>query len=1037
MTSSPTWIADFDDAALMRHFGAATVARGRQVAALGRVGDVSSAGPLASAPVRGSSYRTYQTAVSMLDGTFNASCSCPMRTNCKHAVALILRLRHPGGPAQGWRQLLGNFREPGRPTEGRELGLMLSEEGAALTLRPVQKGVRGNWVRSGSSWDDLQRTPLAPRHKDALDRLLEARSRTIPSGHRAAVISFDELLPSAWDALAGAVAAGVELVAGTTASGRELPTPELSMERLEPTVEIAPGNGHLEVTPVFLWRGEAIRVPGRGLLGRPAHGVSFTVDDRLWVAPLTRPLRPAEQTLFTHGQVTIPESERAEFAEGYLPQLRRRTHVVADPDLDLPEPSAPRLLCRVDFGDGAVAVGWGFRYRVGSRIVDVPRDPAAGGLARDTVGEAALLRDLPQGPWLDQESRLTGNDLLHFLSELLPELRASEEVEVVFDHEPPDIRRADDAPEISLSIDDAPKGDWFDLRVEIFVGTERVPLGLLLTALAAGDDHLLLDSGTWFPLDGEQFDALRRLLDEARDLIDGDAGEFRLRPEHAGFWEELAELGVVRHQADAWRSSVAGLLDQTDLTPVGTPAGLRAELRGYQGVGVDWITFLRRTGIGGILADEMGLGKTLQALAAVQVAHEAGELDAPVLVVAPTSVLGTWAAEAARFTPDLTVAVVPGTRATRRGELADFVAGAQIVVTSYTLLRLEAEAYQDLDWSMVLLDEAQFVKNHASKANQAVRALRAPVRIALTGTPLENNLMELWALLAITAPGLFPEQRAFTTRFRRPIESGDTAALESLHRKIRPLILRRTKADVAAELPDKIEQVIPVELAPAHRKLYDRFLARERQKVLGLLGDFARNRITILRSLTLLRQLSLSPALVNDEFPEASAKIDLLADLVTQVAAEGHRALVFSQFTGFLTLVRHRLTAESIGYEYLDGRTRDRQAQIAAFKEGDAPVFLISLKAGGFGLTLTEADYVFILDPWWNPAAELQAIDRTHRIGQDKPVNVYRLVASDTIEEKVVALQDRKRQLFDAVLGGGSDTTAQLTPDDVVALLEG
>ena len=366
----------------------------------------------------------------------------------------------------------------------------------------------------------------------------------------------------------------------------------------------------------------------------------------------------------------------------------------------------------------------------------------------------------------------------------------------------------------------------------------------------------------------------------------------------------------------------------------------------------------------------------------------------------------------------------------------DAIEGAHIVLTSYTLLRLEAEAYLALDWSAVLLDEAQFVKNSSSKAYQAVRRLRARVKIALTGTPLENNLMDLWSLLSITAPGLFPDPKRFTEVYRKPIEGGDGDALSRLHRRTRPLILRRTKATVATELPDKQEQIVPVPLSSAHRKLYDRHLTRERQKVLGLVGDMNRNRITILRSLTLLRQLSLAPSLVDPEYPAISAKIDALLELMNEVRDGGHRALVFSQFTGFLALVKERLTEEGIAFEYLDGRTRNRPERIQSFREGEAPVFLISLKAGGFGLNLTEADYVFILDPWWNPAAESQAIDRTHRIGQDKPVNVYRLVSADTIEEKVVALQERKRDLFDAVVGQNADVAAPLSADDIRGLLE-
>ena len=586
-----------------------------------------------------------------------------------------------------------------------------------------------------------------------------------------------------------------------------------------------------------------------------------------------------------------------------------------------------------------------------------------------------------------------------------------------------------------MAVSDSTRGDWFDLGVTVTVAGSTVPFEALFAALTAGDDHLVLDNGTWFPLDSPELAKLRTVIDEARLLVDSDDDTFKLRPEHAGLWDELVQLGVVTQQSDAWASAVNALLHEKDLPEVAAPRGLRAELRAYQMTGLRWLAFLWQTRLGGILADEMGLGKTVQALALAQHLHESGDLARPMLVVAPTSVLGTWAAEAAKFTPELRVVSITETNSRRGDNLASTVDGAHIVLTSYTLLRLEAEEYEALEWSVVLLDEAQFVKNHTAKAHQAVRRLRARTKIALTGTPLENNLMDLWSLLSITAPGLFPDPRAFTKAFRTPIEGGAAEALARLHRRTKPLILRRTKDLVATELPEKIEQLVPVELSPAHRTLYDRHLARERQKIMGLVGDVNRHRITILRSLTRLRQLSLSPSLVEDGYPEDSAKIDTLVDLLDEVIAEGHRALVFSQFTSYLALVKSRLTSEGIEYEYLDGATRNRASQISAFREGEAPVFLISLKAGGFGLTLTEADYVFILDPWWNPAAENQAIDRTHRIGQDKPVNVYRLVASDTIEEKVLALQERKRDLFDAVVGQTASVAAPLGADDIMGLL--
>jgi SNF2 family DNA or RNA helicase len=314
----------------------------------------------------------------------------------------------------------------------------------------------------------------------------------------------------------------------------------------------------------------------------------------------------------------------------------------------------------------------------------------------------------------------------------------------------------------------------------------------------------------------------------------------------------------------------------------------------------------------------------------------------------------------------------------------------------------------------------------------------APVKLAITGTPMENNVMELWSLLSITAPGLFPSPTRFRDYYARPIEKdGDAELLAQLRRRVRPLMKRRTKEQVAADLPAKLEQVLEVELHPKHRKLYQTVLQRERQKVLGLLEDMNRNRFSILRSLTSLRQLSLHAGLVDEEHATMpSAKVDALAEQLRDVIDGGHRALVFSQFTSFLAKVRERLAADGVGYCYLDGRTRNRADVLDQFKNGTVPVFLISLKAGGFGLNLTEADYCFLLDPWWNPATEAQAVDRTHRIGQTRNVMVYRLIAKDTIEEKVLALQKRKADLFTSVMDDGDVFSPALTAEEVRGLFD-
>jgi SNF2 family DNA or RNA helicase len=379
---------------------------------------------------------------------------------------------------------------------------------------------------------------------------------------------------------------------------------------------------------------------------------------------------------------------------------------------------------------------------------------------------------------------------------------------------------------------------------------------------------------------------------------------------------------------------------------------------------------------------------------------------------------------------------ISDTLARRGAALESVIAGADAVVISYTLLRLDFESYGALSWSGLVLDEAQYVKNHQSKAHACARQVTAPFKVAITGTPMENNLMELWSLLSITAPGLFPNPERFRDYYARPIEKGgNTELLAQLRRRIRPLITRRTKEQVAADLPEKQEQVLEVDLHPRHRKLYQTHLQRERQKVLGLLGDVNHNRFTILRSLTLLRQLSLHAALVDDAHADVPcAKIDSLLEQISDVVGGGHRALVFSQFTRFLRLVRGRLEADGVECCYLDGGTVNRPAVISSFKEGSAPVFLISLKAGGFGLNLTEADYCFLLDPWWNPATEAQAVDRTHRIGQTRNVMVYRLIAAGTIEEKVMALKARKAELFSSVIDSDGAFSSALSADDIRAL---
>jgi SNF2 family DNA or RNA helicase len=433
----------------------------------------------------------------------------------------------------------------------------------------------------------------------------------------------------------------------------------------------------------------------------------------------------------------------------------------------------------------------------------------------------------------------------------------------------------------------------------------------------------------------------------------------------------------------------------------------------------------------------MGLGKTLQALALICHTKENGKTDLPYLVVAPTSVVENWASECRTFVPDLRALVINETERRRGVPLAEIARSADMVITSYALFRLEYEDYESVEWAGIFIDEAQFAKNRQSKTYQQLRRFPVPFKVAITGTPMENNLMELWSLLSITAPGLFTNPDRFEEHYRVPIEKhADSERLAQLRRRVQPLMVRRTKEQVLAELPDKQEQVLELDLSPKHKRLYDTYLARERQKVLGLIGDMSRNRFEIFRSLTLLRQASLDVSLVDEQHATVpSTKLDVLMEMLEEIVADGHRVLVFSQFTRFLSAARKRIAASGIDHCYLDGRTRKREAVFSAFRSGEAPVFLISLKAGGFGLNLTEADYCILLDPWWNPATEAQAIDRVHRIGQTRKVMVYRLVANDTIEEKVMALKAKKSALFANVLDAAGLESGALTAADIRSLV--
>jgi hypothetical protein len=459
------------------------------------------------------------------------------------------------------------------------------------------------------------------------------------------------------------------------------------------------------------------------------------------------------------------------------------------------------------------------------------------------------------------------------------------------------------------------------------------------------------------------------------------------------------------------------------------PGDLTATLRAYQRQGVSWLAFLRGAGLGGVLADDMGLGKTLQAMCAFQ---------GPTLVVCPTSVVFNWQAELARFRPGLKVSLY-------HGPARALDATADVTLTSYALLRLDAQALSAREWNAVVLDEAQAIKNPDSQTARAAYALRASFRLALTGTPVENRLEELWSLMHFTNRGLLAGRSDFAERHARPIAEGRAGAAAALRQRVRPFLLRRLKQDVAPELPPRTDAVLRVELGDGERAVYDAVRAATRKDILALLGGDdgeGKNKgrgsgmmMAALEALLRLRQAACHPALVPGQSAPTSSKLEALLEALSTAVAEDHKALVFSQWTSLLDLIEPALARAELPFVRLDGGTRDRADVVSRFQDPSGPpVMLVSLKAGGSGLNLTAADHVFLCDPWWNPAVEAQAADRTHRIGQTRPVFVYRLVAAGTVEERILALQDSKRALMDAALGDGA-AAAGLTKEDLLALL--
>ena len=806
--------------------------------------------------------------------------------------------------------------------------------------------------------------------------------------------------------------------------------------------------------------------------------------DWVWQKQSFQPLGlpPAAKDVL-RAPVRVPRAQVPQFLGQHWPQLQAAGGLEANfkPEDFTLEPQAPRFL--LELKGGLAQLGALLQCAYGPRIMTVgvtasdesvwlpdPEVPTRYS-TRDLNAERAALARLQRsgfaGPDPQGKMQLLGqNAVLNFFAREFPRLQREWNVtldEQLENRTMKNIERVEPQFQITSS-----GVQWFDLGV-VFAssGGETFSPADIQRLILSGQSHTRLKNGKMAVIDTGAVEELQEVLLDCTPQQ--HAQGYHIDSRQAGFLEAtLRQHTDWKVQApSAWRDRAAKQSGDAKLEcpPLGD---LETVLRPYQKQGVAWLGFLRQNGFGGILADEMGLGKTVQTLAFLNSLrtpnpHPPSSLLTPHLIVCPTSLVFNWVAEAKKFTPGLKVLALHGPD---RHARFDQIVESDIIVTSYALIRRDAERYREMEFDTVVLDEAQHIKNRQTQNAQAVKAIKARHRIVLTGTPLENSVLDLWSIFDFLMPGYLGTAKDFRERYELPIAKEKNASAQTrLARRLRPFMLRRLKKEVASDLPAKLEQVSFCELTPDQRSVYQQVIEASRKEVIEAVGaqGVAKSRMVVLTALLRLRQVccdlrllkletrsdgvmksgsdseidqALQPSTTPSLPSPSSGKLDLFGELLEEVIDGGHRLLVFSQFVGMLTLLKEKLTAEGIEFCYLDGSTTDRAGVVERFQTNAAiPVFLISLKAGGVGLNLTGADTVVHFDPWWNPAVEDQATDRAHRIGQTKVVTSYKLITRDTVEEKILTLQNRKREIIHATIGGEEEFAAALNWEEIQELL--
>ncbi|HUN23374.1 MAG TPA: SNF2-related protein [Anaerolineales bacterium] len=583
-------------------------------------------------------------------------------------------------------------------------------------------------------------------------------------------------------------------------------------------------------------------------------------------------------------------------------------------------------------------------------------------------------------------------------------------------------------PKMSLQISSGI--DWFGINANIQYGDALLSLREFGQAIRKNNRFVKLSDDTLGEIPDEWLQKYKHLFHFAEE---GDEeNELRISTQHMTLLDALEAADVQINADTKFRERLSLLKEHTGIVPLEIPNKFQGELRPYQKYGIDWLNFLRASALGGILADDMGLGKTIQVLAFLQYLKANQMAQSAHLLVVPRSLLANWEREASRFTPDLRFFNFHGI--TREKDTSLFEQ-YDVVLTTYGVMNRDIEFFRTYEFDYVILDEAQAIKNPLAQTSRSSRLLRAKYRLTMTGTPVENSTFELWSQFAFLNPGMLGSQDYFRSEFAKQIESKKDAQTADLLRKmVYPFILRRTKAQVAPELPPRTERIIYLEMEPGQKRLYEQTRDNFRMEIMGLMQSegIVKARMKILEGLLRLRQICNHPRLIHSTYSGTSAKFEAILETLQTLHAEGHKTLVFSQFTQMLKLIRRQMDDEGLLYSYLDGKTEDRQTQVDQFQNTpEITFFLLSLKAGGVGLNLTAADYVLLVDPWWNPAAEMQATDRAHRIGQDKPVFIYKFITRDTVEEKILQLQESKKALVEQLITSESSFFKNLDANEI------